>query len=162
VVVQGKLPPGADELILLDFKRCSETSWNVVATAKTDPSGQWGGGFTPTLNGLVRGRLNGSPSRTVPVQVRPYVGLDALTPPWFRVEVGVGRYLAGKRVYLERFSNGTWKRAASTRLARDRGTLYSISSGRLRLRAPTGTQVRAVIPGAKCYLRGVSLLERVG
>jgi hypothetical protein len=162
-VLKGALSSsGADELVFVDFRRCSETSWSVATTAKTDPGGNWAAGFRPTLSGLVRARWQGSPSRTVPVQVRPYVTLDALSPPWLKVEVGVGRYLVGKLVFLELFSNGTWKRAASTRLARERSMLYAISSGRVRLRAPAGTQVRAVVPGARCYLRGVSRLERVG
>ena len=156
--------PGASqgERVVVEMKRCAESSWSLVTAvgAEAIAGGRWAAALQPTLNGLVRARLRGVTSAAVRVRVRPYVNLDILARPIFRVEVGVGRYIPGKRVYLERFAGGRWKRVASTQLERDHASFYAISSGRFRYRAPAGTSVRAVVPGASCFLRGVSRIQR--
>jgi hypothetical protein len=156
VVAPGTSP---DERMTIEMKRCSDSSWRTVAAARSWPDGYWTAGIHPTFNALVRARVRDVTSAAVQVQVRPYVNLDVLARPWFRVEVGAGRYLSGKRVYLERFVGGTWKRAASTRLVRERAVAYAISSARFRARVAAGSRVRLVVPGTKCYLRGISNVQ---
>jgi hypothetical protein len=157
-VVVGPGTP-AEERMAIEMKRCSESSWRTVAVARLWPDGYWTAGIHATFNALVRARVRDVTSASVQVQVRPYVNLDVLTRPWFTVEVGAGRYLTGKRVYLERFAGGTWKRAASTRLKRERAVAYAISSARFRARIAAGSRIRVVVPGTRCYLRGISNIQ---
>ena len=143
----------------IELKQCGNSSWSTAAAARSWPEGYWTAGIHPLLNGLVRARVRDVTSTPVQVQVRPYVNLDVLGRPWFRVEVGAAHYLPGKRVYLERFAAGTWKRAVSTRLARDRSHAWAVSSARFRARLTKGSRVRVVVPGTRCYLQGVSNIQ---
>jgi hypothetical protein len=154
--------PGAErgERVVVELKRCFDGTWSVATAVEAEAAGTWAAAYLPTLNGLVRARFRGVASTPARVRVRPYVNLDVLARPIFHVEVGVGRYLPGKRVYLERLTSGTWKRVASTRLKRDHASSYAISSGRFRYRAPTGATVRAVVPGTACYMKGLSRVQQ--
>ena len=143
----------------IELKQCGNSSWSTAAAARSWPDGYWTAGIHPLLNGLVRARVRDVTSTPVQVQVRPYVNLDVLGRPWFRVEVGAAHYLPGKRVYLERFAGGTWKRAASTRLARDRSHAWAVSSARFRARMTRGSRIRVVVPGTGCYLQGISNIQ---
>jgi hypothetical protein len=154
VIVAPGTPP--EERMTVEMKQCGRSSWSTAAAARSWPDGYWTAGLHPLFNALVRVRVRDVTSAAVQVQVRPYVNLDVLKRPWFRVEVGAGRYLPGKRVYLERFVGGAWKRTASTRLSRERSNAWATSSARFQARVNRGTRVRVVVPGAKCYLQGVS------
>jgi hypothetical protein len=157
VIVAPGTPP--EERMTIEMKQCGNSSWKTVAAARSWPDGYWTAGLHPLFNGLVRARVRDTTSAPVQVQVRPYVNLDILKRPWFRVEVGAGRYLPGKRVYLERFAGGTWKRTASTRLSREFSHAWATSSARFRARVTRGTRVRVVVPAATCYLQGVSNVQ---
>jgi hypothetical protein len=152
--------PAPDERVTIEMKRCVDTSWSTVAGARFSPDGYWTATIVPRFNALVRARVRDTTSTSARVQVRPYVTLDVLTRPWLKVGVGAGRYLPGKRIYIERFTAGLWKRTASARLAREGSFGFALSSVRFRLRLPAGTRIRAVIPGTACYLKGVSEIER--
>jgi hypothetical protein len=153
--------PGTDrsERMTIEMRSCSDSTWRTVAAARSWPDGYWTAGVHPMLNASVRARVRDTTSAPVRVQVRPYVNLDVLQRPWFRVEVGAGRYLPRKRVYLQQFVNGAWKRVAVTRLQRERAVAYAISSGRFSYRAPAGAKLRAFVPAASCYLSGISRIE---
>jgi hypothetical protein len=153
--------PGVDpsERMTIEMRTCPDSTWRTVAAARSWPDGYWTAGIHPTFNGAVRARVRGMTSAAVPVKVRPYVNLDVLQQPWFKVEVAAGRYLPGKRVHLQRFVNGGWKRVATARLRRERAVAYAISSARFRYRAPAGAKLRALVPAASCYLSGVSRIE---
>ena len=166
VVVVGEqanviVAPGIDrsERMTIEMRICSDSAWRTVAAARSWPDGYWTAGVHPTFNGSVRARVGATTSAPVRVQVRPYVNLDVLQRPWFKVEVGAGRYLPGKRVYLQQFANGAWRRVAATRLQRERAVAYAISSGRFSYRAPAGAKLRALVPAASCYLSGISRVE---
>jgi hypothetical protein len=157
VVVAPGTPPS--ERMTIEMKQCGSSSWSTAAAARSWPDGYWTAGLHPLFNALIRARVRDVTSTPVQVQVRPYVNLDILKRPWFRVEVGAGRYLPGKRVYLERFAGGTWKRTASTRLSRERSHAWATSSAKFRARVSRGTRIRVVVPGTRCYLQGVSNVQ---
>jgi hypothetical protein len=120
----------------------------LVATTKTDASGQWQLTVRPKVSTTYSARARSFASIGLVVQVRPVVTLRAGTKR-LTVKVAADRPLTGRSVFIQRFVNGRWRSVGTVVLGPHSGGVFV-------LKATTTGRLRASLPAAPGYLGATS------
>jgi hypothetical protein len=153
----------AGERVAIEVKPCGQSAFTAVTSTTTHDDGTWGSGLVARANSLVRATWKDETSVAVRLWQRPGVVLTQLTATRFRVTVTANRYLAGRKVLLQRYERRLvrWTQIRSAVLAESGG---GQSTATLQARVGDDTLVRAVLPRSEarpCYLAGYSNMLRM-
>jgi hypothetical protein len=117
--------PGVKVTVLA--QRFGDSSLASVATVLTGDGGKWSYPAQPTIRTSYVVNANGVTSPTVTVGVRPSLSLRVVTRARVATHVGGATSFAGRRVQLQRLSQGTWITVKRSRLNGNSTTTFRIS-----------------------------------
>ena len=128
VMLSGAVSTGQSGVkVTVLAQRFGDSALGSVATVLTGDGGKWTYPAQPTIRTSYVVNANGVTSPTVTVGVRPSVSLRVTTRARVATHVGGATSFAGRRVQLQRLSQGTWITVKRSRLNDSSTTTFRIS-----------------------------------